>query len=170
MKISQVEKAFRCLARIEAYTAQLYMELSLKAPDPEASSIFLFIALDSSKHSRVFKKFSQESSRVTSSECKRILGQVYSDTCKLLRRIRRETKDKVKLDNIEFLGVLEKLLMFESSVGEEYLTLISARELMHLVSPEEVKTLLRLIAEDEERHAKLIEQLKIKYKLTKTKG
>ena len=154
-----------CLSQLEYNTALLYKGLSEKTEIPLARSLLLSIAQDSSKHSALLKGIgdSISVSNVNSKDCSRMLGQTWQIVTNYLNEVSKN-KERVSLADL-----CEKLMVFESGVGEEYYIFVQMQTLQHLtkeinelynVNLSTVKNIFESIIRDEDHHRELLATIK----------
>ena len=154
-----------CLSVIESKTSLLYNRLSEKTELPLAKSLLLSIAQDSAKHSTLLKGVIKSMSSVEpkKDECEKHLGQTMSS----LKALVNELESKV--DSVSLPELYEKLLVLESTFGEEYLIFVQTQTLSYMVKEinqlysidlGNVKSVFESIMKDEEHHLEILTQLK----------
>ena len=152
-----IGEVMKCLSKLERETARLYLALHDKCGG-EASAILLFIAMDSSKHSGLLSQLAGRAGQASKTRCIKLLGKSFEETYNLVRNLRKKIEEKQSLGKTELIEILENMTDYEKSIGEEYLMLLYSKTLSLLPQYREEARVLELIAEDEERHVKLVEE------------
>jgi rubrerythrin len=155
-----------CLSKLESNTALLYRSLSEKTETPLAKSLLFSISQDSSKHSTLLKGVGDSITnlKVKTKDCAKNLGQNWLTIDNYLNEV--NTK---KVNELSIVDLYEKLMAFESSLGEEYFVFVQMQTLQHLTAEinklynidlDDVKSIFESIINDENRHRELLGTLK----------
>jgi rubrerythrin len=155
-----------CLRMLESNTSLLYRSLSEKTENSLAKSLLLSIAQDSSKHSTFLKGIGDSiaNSNVKTKDCEKNLGPIWLTVDNYLKEIKTK-----KIGELSFADLYEKLIVFESDMGEEYYVLVQMQTLQHLtkeinerysISLDNVKSIFESIIRDENHHQEILETLK----------
>lgn len=160
-------KLIACLSLLESKTSFLYNTLAEKLELPFAKSLLLMIAQDSQKHSAILKSIGESIAKdsVKPKDCEKNTGASW----RAIESLQTEISKKQKLSDSDLLELAEKLIVFESVLGEEYYVLIQLKTLELLVKEinqnydvdlGSLKTVFLGIISDEERHRELIEKIR----------
>jgi rubrerythrin len=155
-----------CLSKLESNTALLYRSLSEKTETPLAKSLLFSIAQDSSKHSTLLQGVGDSIAniKVKTKDCAKNLGQIWLTIDNYLNEV--NTK---KVNELSIGDLYEKLMAFESSLGEEYFVFVQMQTLQHLTAEinklynidlDDVKSIFESIINDENHHIEILETLK----------
>lgn len=153
---------YECLALIEGRTAELYERLIDKTSDPKVRLILSEILLETRKHEKLLTNIASLrglSHPPKEDECRSRMGRIFEDVLEALTLISEYVAKG------EVLKSMEILLNFEGSIGEEYFSQLESRLALAAEEEQVFKAILRNIAEDEERHVRL---LKLALTLMKT--
>ena len=151
---------------LESNTSLLYRSLSEKTENSLAKSLLLSIAQDSSKHSTFLKGIGDSiaNSNVKTKDCEKNLGPIWLTVDNYLKEIKTK-----KIGELSFADLYEKLIVFESDMGEEYYVLVQMQTLQHLtkeinerysISLDNGKSIFESIIRDENHHQEILETLK----------
>ena len=126
-----------------------------KAKDNQIKLLLDCILQESRTHRELFKhmdKFSGNDSNPSLTECGKHMGQLFTQALKFVRSAKEEVSGGAPIPDIA-----RKLVDFEASASEEYLTEIHAgvRALVE-VNPA-VKRILEEIAHDERSHVEILQ-------------
>jgi rubrerythrin len=169
VKQESVADFLRCASILEERAYLLYKSLADKVNLPLINSLLLHIAFDSRKHSILLKGISEsivkQKKQPRSCEKKLFFGGTWSMIERLAEEIAR--KERIPKENIASL--VEKLMLLESTVGEEYYILVQLKTLQYMtkeireiynVDLEDLKDILETIIKDEETHRELLSKMK----------
>jgi len=157
-----------CASILEERTYLLYKNLADKVDIPLVNSLLLHIAYDSQKHSAILKGISGSIAKPKkpSRNCeKKLFGPTWTYIQRLAEEIAREKR--MPKENISSL--IKKLMILESTVGEEYYILVQLKTLEYMtreiretynVDLEDLKDILETIIRDEETHRELLSKMK----------
>jgi rubrerythrin len=156
-----------CLSVLEEKTFWLYKNLSDKVDASLAHSLLLYIAHDSQKHSAILKGMSESISKSEKKgkDCKKRFG----DTGATIERLLQEIADEGRTRSLSTPSLVKKLTILESTLGEEYYSLVQTKTLDYLekeiretynVEAEDLKDILETIIRDEGLHSELLAKMK----------
>ena len=141
-----------------------YKSFAERAQNPSIKPLLLFISYDSLKHSRILRALSEliAETTVTANECEAMLGKAWR---KSVFQAQKETIKKEKIEDSELASLIDKMINFESFVGEEYLTTLHLKTIQLIVPDPRIdqanlKRILGWIVEDEERHELILTKIK----------
>lgn len=112
---------------------QRHTKASKKEPKtPPIKPLLLFISYDSLKHSRILRALSEliAETTVTADECEAMLGKAWRRS---VFQAQKETIKKEKIEDSELASLIDKMINFESFVGEEYLTTLHLKTIQLIV-------------------------------------
>jgi rubrerythrin len=159
--VETIAKFLYCSSVLEEKVAHAYRSLAERVDDPLVKSLLLYVATDSSKHSIILRAISEsfiKSFAIEAKDCENILGKIWK---KLTLLADEEISKEEKMKNVELASLADKMVNFESFVGEEYLTTLHL-SILPLIAEKlkvdlgDLKDILKWIVEDEERHEKII--------------
>jgi rubrerythrin len=168
IKQESVVDFLHCASILEERTYLLYKNLADKVDVPLVNSLLLHIAYDSQKHSAILKGISGSivKAKKPSRNCeKKLFGPVWNSIERLTKEIARE--ERIPKENMSSL--VKKLMILESTVGEEYYILVQLKTLEYMtkqiretynVDLEDLKSILETIIRDEEIHRELLSKMK----------
>jgi rubrerythrin len=150
-----VDSSFACLALLEDETCELYEMMVSKANDMQVKLLLDCILQESRTHRELLEdidKFLGHDSNPSFSECGKQMGQLFTQAVTFVRSAKGEVSGGAPI-----LDVVRKLVDFEASASEEYLTEMHAgvRALVE-VNPA-VKRILQGIAQDEKSHVEILQ-------------
>jgi rubrerythrin len=157
----------QCASILEEKVYSLYRNLGDKADIPLVKSLLLSIAYDSQKHSAIFRGISESIGKPTKSQkdYEKRLGQ----TLVIVDQLENEIAKKEKISYGDISKFVKDLTTLESTVGEEYFTLVQTKTLLFMtkeiretydVDIEDLKDVLASIIEDEEKHEALLSKIR----------
>ena len=169
MKQESVVDFLNCASILEERAYSLYKNLADKVNLPLVNSLLLHIAYDSRKHSVVLKGITESITKPKKQpkdyEKKLFFGKTWTVIENLAKEIAKE--QRIPKDSIASL--LKKLMLLESTVGEEYHILVQLKTLQYMTSEiremynvdiKDLKDILEIIIRDEETHRKLLSKMK----------
>ncbi len=156
-----------CLSLLERNTYLLYKELAEKVEAPLVSSFLLQIAIDSQKHSIALKGVADSVAKPDGNlkDCEKKIG----NTWRIVEKLLKEVKGKKKIPSGDFPKLVEKLVVLESVLGEEYYMFVQLKTLelmmkeinqLYDINLGSVKKIFLNIIQDEETHRELLERIK----------
>jgi rubrerythrin len=152
---------------LEEKAYSLYKNLSDKVNIPMVKSLLLVIAYDSQKHSAIFRGISESVGKPTKSP--KDYEERLGETLKTIDRLEREIAKKQEMSYRDTSALVENLVILESTIGEEYFTLVQVKTLQFMtkeiretynVNLEDVKNLLESIIQDEEKHEEFLSKIR----------
>ena len=168
IKQESIVDFLHCASILEERTYLLYKNLADKVDIPLVNSLLLHIAYDSQKHSAILKGIggSIAKPKKPSRNCeKKLFGPTWTSIERLAEEIAREKR--ISKENMSSL--VKKLMILESTVGEEYYILVQLKTLEYMtreiretynVDLEDLKDILETIIRDEETHRQLLSKMK----------
>jgi len=151
-----LEETIRCAALLEKLVSEFYRELSRRAPSAEARAKLLYIARDSEKHAQLLLEFSEAKEPADYSSCTASFGYFFERVARFDQVIKKEY-----ISEDDLRALVSDMQRLENSVGEELFARMVYTMLAKSEFPRrgELKAILELLAEDEERHEKLVRSL-----------
>ena len=156
-------KLIYCCGVLEERVAEAYKHMAERAGDSILKAVLGYIADDSWKHADALKSMAAAlgAGAMDLEECRRVAGELWATT---MRGVDRELAQTSRLTREELASMIESLADLESAVMEEYLMMLQAEAIKMLLEarPEAncLKMIIEWIAEDEKRHARILEALK----------
>jgi rubrerythrin len=145
-----LEGIYSFLAFYERKTAEVYEKIRPSIKNGTARLLISILAIDSRKHSEVFRHLSGGEVPKTAPEAD--LGPVAAEAVRILDEAESLIGKKAPLE------ILEGLVKYEKLMNEEYLVEIYAKALDLKQKNGTIKKVLNSIAEDENRHRDFLEQ------------
>jgi rubrerythrin len=153
-----------CLSHLEEDTSLLYGSIAEKIDLPLVKAFFEEIAVDSHKHSLVFKGVSETIANVKDNEkeCEKNIGPTYQ----VLSQLQKEVVKMKRINSENIVQLSDKLIRFESSMGEEYYIFTQLKTLnammkeitqLYNIDLGKVKKIFLSIIQDEEHHVELLQ-------------
>jgi len=169
IKQESVADFLRCASILEERAYLLYKSLADKVNLPLINSLMLHIAFDSRKHSIILKGISESMAKPKKQpkDCEKKL--FFGGTWTIIERLAGEIARKERIRREHMLSLVEKLMLLESTVGEEYYILVQLKILQYMtreireiynVDLEDLKDILETIIRDEETHRELLSKMK----------
>jgi rubrerythrin len=154
-----------CCGLVEEKVSNAYRSLASRLDDVVAKILLEYIADDSLKHSKILLGVSNHLGvrDVDLEECRKIVGltsiRIIEDAEKVIAG-----ENKVSMKEIAF--EFDNLIDLERYFGEEYFSILQLKLLEALLEFEEVelgllKEVLEYIIEDEKRHEKILQAIKM---------
>lgn len=149
----QIERIIKCSMILERIVSDFYIELSSKINNPRIKSRLMYIGYDSYKHHQLLSKFVSSNELPSMEECSESFGYVFKQVINSL-----DILNKKYPSEDEVLRLIEDMIRFESSVGEELFgrliyTMLAKSE---YANKNELLETLNLLSLDEERHKELL--------------
>ncbi|MEN3024885.1 MAG: hypothetical protein ABC595_07365 [Candidatus Methanosuratincola petrocarbonis] len=144
-----LESTYSFLAFYEKKTAEVYEKILPSVKDGTARILISILAIDSRKHSEVFRQLSGK--EVPEMAPQADVGAVAAEAVKILNEAEGMIGKKPPLE------ILEGLVRYEKLMNEEYLVEIYSKALDLKQKNGIIKKVLNSIAEDEERHRDFLE-------------
>jgi hypothetical protein len=162
-----IAKYIHCLSILEDKTALLYKNLSVRVEPPLIKSLLLSISKDSSKHSTLLKGVaaSVSDSKQKAKDCAMNLGKVWNIVSDYINEMNGEER----IGKVYFSELLPKLMVLESSLGEEYYMFVQMKTLQLMVKEinqlynidlDKIKNVFESIIRDEEHHREILATIK----------
>ncbi len=162
---AKIAQYLYCSSILEENVATAYESFANRTQNLLIRPLLLFISYDSFKHSKILRKLSQNITKTepTTEECERIFGKAWKNA---VTQAHRETLNKEKITDQELASLIDKMINFESFVGEEYLTVLQLKTLELAAKDSGIDAtgtnkILEWIIEDEERHEIILARIKI---------
>jgi rubrerythrin len=169
LKPESIADFLRCASILEERAYLLYKSLANKVNLPLINSLMLHIAFDSRKHSVLLKGISESIAkpRKQPKDCERklFLGRTWT----IIEHLAGEITRKERIPRKHLSSLVEKLMLLERTVGEEYYILVQLKTLRYMtreireiynVDIEDLKDILETIIRDEEIHRELLSKMK----------
>jgi rubrerythrin len=170
-KITQESVAdfLRCASILEERAYLLYKSLADKVDLPLINSLLLHIAYDSQKHSAILRGISESIAKPKKQPrgCEKKL--FFGGTWMMIERLAGEIARKQRIAREDMSSLVEKLMLLESTVGEEYYILVQLKTLQYMtkeireiynVDLEDLEDILETVIRDEETHRELLSKMK----------
>jgi len=166
---SDVADFLHCASILEERAYLLYKNLSDKVDLPLINSLLLHIAYDSRKHSAILIGISKSIAKAKKIPKDRDKKLFFGGTWTAIERLVREIDRKERIPKEHLFSLAKKLMILESTVGEEYYVLVQLKNLQYItreiseiynVDIEDLKEILETIIRDEETHRKLLSKMK----------
>jgi len=169
LKQESVADFLRCASILEERAYLLYKSLADKVNLPLINSLLLHIAFDSRKHSVILKGISESIAKPKKQpkDCEKKL--FFGGTWTIIERLAGEIARKERIPREHMSSLVEKLMLLESTVAEEYYILVQLKTLQYMtreireiynVDLEDLKDILETIIRDEETHRELLSKMK----------
>ncbi|MGB8780928.1 MAG: hypothetical protein WCD81_09820 [Candidatus Bathyarchaeia archaeon] len=169
LKPETVADFLRCASILVERAYLLYKSLADKVNLPLINSLLLHIAFDSRKHSVILKGLSESMVKQKKQPrgCEKKL--FFGGTWTAIERLAEEIARKERIPREHMSSLVEKLMLLESTVGEEYYILVQLKTLQYMtreiretynVDLEDLKDILETIIRDEETHRELLSKMK----------
>jgi rubrerythrin len=147
--------SFACLALLEDETCKLYEVMVEEAKELQTSLLLDVILQETRKHRELLnhlsRVFEDASLSPTETVCEGQLGQFFTQALTVVRSL----KDEV-LKSMPVAEAAVRLVDFERSASEEYLTELHVGLAATAEANQAVKRILEGIAEDEVRHVQIL--------------
>jgi rubrerythrin len=169
LKPESIADFLRCASILEERAYLLYKSLANKVNLPLINSLMLHIAFDSRKHSVLLKGISESIAkpRKQPKDCEKklFLGRTWT----IIEHLAGEITRKERIPRKHMSSLVEKLMLLERTVGEEYYILVQLKTLRYMtreireiynVDIEDLKDILETIIRDEEIHRELLSKMK----------
>ena len=156
-------KLIYCCGVLEERVAEAYRHMAERAGDLILRAVLGYVADDSRKHADALRNMAAAlgAGAPDPEECRRVAGELWAIT---MRGVERELAQTSRLSREDLASIIESLADLESAVMEEYLMMLQAEAIKMLLEdrPEAncLKKIIEWIAEDEKRHAQILEALK----------
>jgi rubrerythrin len=156
LSTASLEKIVRCSALLEKIVGDFYIELSRKVDKAEARARLLYIGYDSYKHYQLLVNYAVDKQLPSIDECRESYGY-FIDKLSNLNVL--SMLDKISGD--ELRSWISSIENFENSVGEElfHKMIFTMASKLDFKGKEELILILKLLADDEEKHANLLKEI-----------
>jgi rubrerythrin len=169
MKQESVADFLHCACVLEERAYLLYKNLADKVNLPLVNSLLLHIAYDSRKHSEVLRGISESIAKPKKQpkDCEKKL--FFGRTWMVIENLADEIAEEQQIPRESMASLVKKLMLLESTVGEEYYILVQLKTLRYMtkeireiynVDLEDLKDILEIIIKDEEIHRSLLAKMK----------
>jgi rubrerythrin len=169
LKQESVADFLHCASILEERAYLLYKSLADKVNLPLINSLMLHIAFDSRKHSVILKAISESIAKPKKQHknCEKKL--FFGGTWAMIEHLAGEVARREKIPRKHMSSLVEKLMLLESTVAEEYYILVQLKTLRYMtreireiynVDLEDLKDILETIIRDEEIHRELLSKMK----------
>lgn len=113
-----MERQILSIGLIERELYQLYSNLSEKAEDLAAKSLFAYVATDSLKHSTILVTIIEEAggSKVKEQDCNPTIAY----NIELIQKISKDISKRQAVDREELISLIDSLVSFENLLYNEY--------------------------------------------------
>jgi rubrerythrin len=155
---------YSCLALLEHETCLLYETMVERAGDRDIKLLLNVILQETKGHEEIFKHLARLFDQTYPPgipDCRTAVGQIFTDSVELTKNLRDGMQKGMPL-----LEAMRRLIDYEGSVGEEFVTLIHTRLAASDEEDATIKKILQYVARDEERHEEI---LKFAIRLASTK-
>ena len=169
MKQESIADFLRCASILEERAYSLYKNLADKVNLPLVNSLLLHIAYDSRKHSVVLKGITETIAKPKKQPKDYEKKLFFGKTWTVIENLAKEIAKEQRIPKESMASLVKKLMLLESTVGEEYHILIQLKNLQYMtkeiretynVDLEDLKDILEIIIRDEETHRKLLSKMK----------
>ena len=169
LKQESVADFLHCASILEERAYLLYRSLADKVNLPLINSLMLHIAFDSRKHSVILKAISESIAKPKKQPKNREKKLLFGGTWTIIERLAGEIDRKERIPREHMSSLIEKLMLLESTVAEEYYILVQLKTLQYMtreireiynVDLEDLKDILETIIRDEETHRELLSKMK----------
>ena len=149
--MSSIDDVLCCMALLETAVADAYRRAADSVEDNALKATLEFISADSAKHARVLEALGS-GTRCSREQCRKLMGVAWGSEVEAAERV----------SNFEALMTsYDEMNKLECAAGEEYsMPAYIAAEKLRGTGSRLVSELLRMISEDEGRHAKLLSYLR----------
>jgi rubrerythrin len=169
LKQESIADFLHCASVLEERAYLLYKSLADKVNLPLINSLLLHIAFDSRKHSVILKGICEiiAKPKKQPKDCERNL--FFGRTWTTIEHLAGEIARKERIPKKQISSLVEKLMLLESTVSEEYYILVQLKTLQYMtreireiynVDLEDLMDILETIIRDEETHRKLLSKMK----------
>ena len=169
IKQESVADFLNCASILEERAYSLYKNLADKVNLPLVNSLLLHIAYDSRKHSVVLKGITESIAKPKKQPKDYEKKLFFGKTWAVIENLAKEIGKEQRIPKESMASLVKKLMLLESTVGEEYYILIQLKNLQYMtreireiynVDLEDLKDILEIIIRDEETHRKLLSKMK----------
>ena len=169
MKQESIVDFLHCASVLEERAYLLYKSLADKVDLPLINSLMLHIAYDSRKHSVLLKGISESIVKPKRQPKDRGKKLYLCRPWTVIKRLVRDIDGEERIPKENVSSLIEKLMLLESTVRDEYYILVQLRVLQYMtkeireiynVDLEDLKDVLETIIRDEETHRELLSKMK----------
>jgi rubrerythrin len=169
LKQERIADFLHCASILEERAYLLYKSLADKVNLPLINSLMLHIAFDSRKHSVILKAMSESIAKPKKQPKDSVKKLFFGGTWTAIELLAGEIARKERIPRKSMSSLLEKLMLLESTVAEEYYILVQLKTLQYMtreireiynVDLEDLKDILETIIRDEETHRILLSKMK----------
>ena len=169
MKQESITDFLYCASILEERAYSLYKNLADKVDLPLVNSLLLHIAYDSRKHSAVLKGITESIAKPKKQPKDYEKKLFFGKTCTVIEDLAKEIAKEQSIPKESMASLVKKLMLLESTVGEEYHILVQLKTLQYMtreireiynVDIKDLKDILAIIIRDEETHRKLLSKMK----------
>lgn len=161
----ELMKFLYCCGLVEGCISRAYRSLASRLEDGLIKVMLEYIADDSMKHSNILIGISKYFgiSEVSLNECEKMIG---STAIRIIEDAEKTVAETDKISLKKLASEFDKLVDLEKYFGEEYFTIIQLKSFTVFSEHEKLnlgflKEVLEYIVEDERRHEKILELIKI---------
>ena len=169
MKQESVVDFLHCASILEERAYSLYKNLADKVNLPLINSLLLHIAYDSQKHAATLRGISESIAKPKKQPKDYEKKLFFGKTWMVIENLAKEIAKEQMIPKESMASLVKKLMLLESTVGEEYHILVQLKTLQYItreireiynVDIEDLKDILAIIIRDEEIHRKLLSTMK----------
>ena len=169
MKQESVADFLHCASVLEERAYSLYKNLADKVNLPLVNALLLHIAYDSRKHSVVLKGITESIAKPKKQPKDYEKKLFFGKTWTVIENLAKEIAKEQRIPKKSLASLVKKLMLLESTVGEEYHILVQLKTLQYMtreireiynVDIKDLKDILAIIIRDEETHRKLLSKMK----------
>jgi hypothetical protein len=132
MKQESIVDFLHCASILEERAYSLYKNLADKVNLPLVNSLLLHIAYDSRKHSVTLKGITESIAKPKKQpkdyEKKLFFGRIWT----VIERLAKEIAKEQRIPKESMTSLVKKLMLLESTVGEEYYILVQLKTLQYM--------------------------------------
>jgi rubrerythrin len=169
LKQERIADFLHCASILEERAYLLYKSLADKVNLPLINSLMLHIAFDSRKHSVILKAIGESIAKPKKQPKDSEKKLFFGGTWTAIEHLAGEIAKKERIPREHMSSLLEKLMLLESTVAEEYYILVQLKTLQYMTREiretynmdlEDLKDILETIIRDEETHRILLAKMK----------
>jgi rubrerythrin len=169
MKQESIADFLRCASILEERAYSLYKNLADKVNLPLVNSLLLHIAYDSRKHSAVLRGITESIAKPKKQPKDYEKKLFFGKTWMVIENLAKEIAKEQNIPKESMASLVKKLMLLESTVGEEYHILVQLKTLQFMtrkireiynVDIKDLKDILAIIIRDEQTHRKLLSKMK----------
>ena len=169
MKQESIADFLHCASLLEERAYSLYKNLADKVNLPLVNALLLHIAYDSRKHSVLLKGITGSIAKPKKQPKNYEKKLFFDKTWTLIENLAEEIAKEQRIPKKSLASLVKKLMLLESTVGEEYYILVQLKTLQYMtreiretynVDIKDLRDILATIIKDEEIHRKLLSKMK----------